>query len=360
MSERRIAVLAVSNSQISDVLVPNVLDWIERHRSISIVAGIDTTRITPARTKIRDGLVRAIRGESPRSSARPAFPRVFRAAGIAVIDARSGRGVNEPSMVQRIADLKVDCILSLGCGQILRPGILEVAPMGFVNYHYSPLPRLGGLHAAFWALLYGDHRTANTFHVITPGIDEGPIVAQEPVEILADDTVAALQNRLVQSAPPLLHRVLEEIARGKLTRRAQDASGRLYRSEKDFRMMGEVCWDLPARVIERIAKLNIELSCRRSDGELLTLKGICASAPPYERRGRPSGEILAISGAGAVVACADAAVTISGIRGRRSLAQKLLNRGGIPSLSVGERLIGRELSEELDGPVIQFLRVQAA
>lgn len=95
---------------------------------------------------------------------------------------------------QVITDLTPDAVVVSSYHRILPDRVLALS--AFVNVHYSPLPRGRGRANVNWAIINGDPETAITVHSMTPGLDEGGILHQEPVPIAPRDTVTDLYDRL--------------------------------------------------------------------------------------------------------------------------------------------------------------------
>jgi phosphoribosylglycinamide formyltransferase-1 len=75
--------------------------------------------------------------------------------------------------------------------------ILDVFKHRILNIHPSLLPSFPGLEAQRQALEYGVHVTGATVHLVTDGLDDGPIVAQRAVPVLAGDSVETLSARIL-------------------------------------------------------------------------------------------------------------------------------------------------------------------
>ncbi len=99
------------------------------------------------------------------------------------------------------------------------PVVLQAYPNRITNIHPSLLPAFGGsgmygmrVHEA--VLDYGAHWTGVTVHLVNEAYDEGPIVAQQPVPVLPDDTPASLQQRVLAVEHDLYPTVIRHFARG--------------------------------------------------------------------------------------------------------------------------------------------------
>jgi phosphoribosylglycinamide formyltransferase-1 len=83
-----------------------------------------------------------------------------------------------------------------------------------VNTHPSLLPSFRGAHAVPDALAFGVKITGCTIHVATVEVDDGPILAQEAVPVLPDDTEDALHERIKTVERRLYPEVLRKISEG--------------------------------------------------------------------------------------------------------------------------------------------------
>jgi formyltetrahydrofolate-dependent phosphoribosylglycinamide formyltransferase len=83
-----------------------------------------------------------------------------------------------------------------------------------INIHPSLLPRHKGLHTHEQALADGSSVHGCTVHFVTPGMDEGPTIAQASVPVLAGDTPESLSGRVLVEEHRLYPRALAMVARG--------------------------------------------------------------------------------------------------------------------------------------------------
>ncbi len=90
----------------------------------------------------------------------------------------------------------VELIAMAGFGTILGPALFEAFPGHVLNTHPALLPSFPGWHGVEDALAYGVKVTGCTVHVATEEVDAGPILAQEAVAVLPDDTAASLHERI--------------------------------------------------------------------------------------------------------------------------------------------------------------------
>jgi phosphoribosylglycinamide formyltransferase 1 len=105
-----------------------------------------------------------------------------------------------------------DLIVSAGFMKILGPEFLSRFPGRVVNTHPALLPAFPGAHAVPEALAYGVRVTGCTVHLVDAGMDTGPILAQEAVEILDGDDEDTLHERIKVTERRLLVDVLAALA----------------------------------------------------------------------------------------------------------------------------------------------------
>jgi formyltetrahydrofolate-dependent phosphoribosylglycinamide formyltransferase len=86
-----------------------------------------------------------------------------------------------------------------------------------INIHPSLLPKHKGLHTHEQALADGSTTHGCTVHFVTPGMDEGPTIAQASVAILPGDTPDSLATRVLVEEHKLYPQALAMVARGKVS-----------------------------------------------------------------------------------------------------------------------------------------------
>ena len=99
-------------------------------------------------------------------------------------------------------------------GQLLPVSLLEALPSGFVNVHFSLLPRWRGAAPVERAVLAGDAETGVCVMQLEAGLDTGPVYASRRVAIGAHETAGELRGRLVEVGTGLLVEQVPGIAAG--------------------------------------------------------------------------------------------------------------------------------------------------
>jgi phosphoribosylglycinamide formyltransferase 1 len=101
-----------------------------------------------------------------------------------------------PAWIDRLRAHDVDTLLLAGFMRILPPTILDAFAGRVLNLHPSLLPAFPGLDAIARAWAHGVRQVGCTVHLVTAGIDDGPILGQAAVEVREDDTLEALTERV--------------------------------------------------------------------------------------------------------------------------------------------------------------------
>jgi phosphoribosylglycinamide formyltransferase-1 len=99
-------------------------------------------------------------------------------------------------VLDALARHQADLIAMAGFGTILSKPIHDAYPDRIVNTHPALLPAFKGWHAVEDALALGVKVTGCTVHLARLEVDDGPILAQEAVPVLPDDTVESLHERI--------------------------------------------------------------------------------------------------------------------------------------------------------------------
>lgn len=108
---------------------------------------------------------------------------------------------------------QVDLVCLAGYMRVVGPGLLKAFPDRILNIHPSLLPAFPGLDAQRQALEHGVRVSGATVHLVTDGLDDGPIVVQAAVPVNPDDTVEQLSARILAEEhriyPEAIARVLD-------------------------------------------------------------------------------------------------------------------------------------------------------
>ena len=159
------------------------------------------------------------RPDAPQGRSRdPVPPPVKLAAeglGLTVVQPR-----RPAEVVDAVGDLDVAVLAAYG---LLIPGSLLDAPEhGFLNIHYSLLPRWRGASPVVRAILAGDDRTGVTLIQMDEGLDTGPIFATSEIAIAPEETTGELTARLATLGGELVAAAVPGVVSGELQAEPQD------------------------------------------------------------------------------------------------------------------------------------------
>src|SRR4051812_3726396 len=130
--------------------------------------------------------------------------------------------VNSTESQARMASLQPDLLVVCDYGEILRPETLATARLGGINLHGSLLPKYRGAAPVQWAILRGEAETGNSIIHMTPGLDAGPLLAQQRVPIDPDEDAAQLEARLAALGAEAVLRVVDALEAGTAKSITQD------------------------------------------------------------------------------------------------------------------------------------------
>ena len=122
--------------------------------------------------------------------------------------------MKSPEAIETFRSLEVDAACVVAYGQILKTEVLEAPRLGCFNLHGSLLPRWRGAAPIQRAIMAGDRRTGVQIMRMSEGLDEGPILLSEVMDIRPDDTAATLSDRMSHVGASLWPRALAAIERG--------------------------------------------------------------------------------------------------------------------------------------------------
>jgi phosphoribosylglycinamide formyltransferase 1 len=111
-----------------------------------------------------------------------------------------GSDFDRLAYTERVVDIlerhRIDLVVMAGWGTILEKPMFDSFEGRVLNTHPALLPSFPGWHAVEDALEFGVKVTGCTVHIATLDVDAGPILAQEAVAVLADDTEESLHERI--------------------------------------------------------------------------------------------------------------------------------------------------------------------
>jgi len=222
-------------------------------------------------------------------------------AGITVYQPQRLR---EEAVVETLTSIDCDYIVVAAYGQILPKAVLEHAPC--INLHASILPQYRGASPIQQSLLGGDKETGVTAMLMEEGLDTGPILAIERIEIGDDEMVESLFDRLTELAAEMTPEVLRAFP--SLTPRAQnDAEASLCK--KITKADGEIDFDDARTVYNKYRAFTPWPAVYLAGGLKLAKMGLAETASHNE-----PGRILAIENDRVKVGCRSGSLWIETVQ----------------------------------------------
>lgn len=207
-------------------------------------------------------------------------------------------------------------------GLILPQAVLDLPRRGCINIHASLLPRWRGAAPIHRAIEAGDAQTGVTIMQVEAGLDSGPMLLAEAIDIDPQDCTGTLHERLADLGARLVVAALARL--DTLTPIIQPDVGVTY-AGKIGKAEARLDWNQPAGILAR--KLR---AFNPFPGAVVTLAGEAVKAwcgEAVAASGRP-GQVLAADAAGIVVACGEGALRLTELQkpgGRRVASADFLH-----------------------------------
>ena len=212
-------------------------------------------------------------------------------AGIEVSQPEKAR---DPDFHEWLVERRADVATVVAYGKILPASLLEVPPLGFVNVHFSLLPKYRGAAPVQRAVMEGAAETGVSIMVLTEGMDEGPVLATESIRVGDDDTAGGVGDRLADIGADLLVRALHGYGDGSLEPVEQDHDSATY-APKISPEDAHIDWDSHSKSIRDLVR-----GCNPVPGAWTALSGrrlkVHRVRPASERASLEPGEAVADGG----------------------------------------------------------------
>jgi phosphoribosylglycinamide formyltransferase-1 len=124
---------------------------------------------------------------------------------------------SERAYVTALQEAQVDLIALAGFMRVLKGEFLRAFEGRIINIHPSLLPSFPGLESWKQALDHGVKVTGCTVHFVDAGVDSGPIIGQQAVPVLDDDTPETLHQRIHAAEHELYPRCVAALGRGEVS-----------------------------------------------------------------------------------------------------------------------------------------------
>src|SRR5258708_16986648 len=155
--------------------------------------------------------------------------------------------LKDAQAAEQIRAVNSDVGIVVAYGKLLPKAVLTLAKYGFLNVHFSLLPKYRGAAPIQWALINGEQETGVTLFWLDEGMDTGPVFLQKKMTIQPDDDADSLRNKLVELGVSMMVEALENIQNGKIVK--EDQKGTPSKAPMLKKEDGQINWSKPADVI---------------------------------------------------------------------------------------------------------------
>ena len=118
------------------------------------------------------------------------------------------------ALLEQIQQWNPDLVVLSGFMKLLPPRVISALSPALINTHPAYLPEFPGAHGVRDALAAGVTETGASVIIVDNGVDSGPIISQERIAVLPDDTEASLHDRIKPVERRLLIEAVLDIANG--------------------------------------------------------------------------------------------------------------------------------------------------
>ena len=244
--------------------------------------------------------------------------------------------IRDPAFLEILKNWKPQIIVVVAYGRILPRTVLDLAPYGCLNVHYSLLPKYRGAAPAAWTIINGDEQAGVTTMQLVEKMDAGPVYLQEAMPVAPDETTASLQAKLTPVGARLMLESIRLLKESFLQAKTQDEKAATLApmlKKED----GLIDWRQPAVQIERRVRgfTPWPSAYTRRQGKLLKIHRARIIAVPDATN---PGEVVRADGQGFWVATGSGILSLEEVQleGKRRLSGVEFTRGA--RVAKGERL----------------------
>ncbi len=161
--------------------------------------------------------------------------------------------LKSPEFQQELSALCADLQIVVAF-RMLPEAVWNMPPLGTFNLHASLLPDYRGAAPINWAIINGEKETGVTTFFLKHEIDTGSIIFQEKVQILADDDLGTVYEKLMKLGAELVVKTVEAISRDQVDPSVQDETKAVHHAPKIFKETGKIDWSKSAESIHNLIR----------------------------------------------------------------------------------------------------------
>jgi methionyl-tRNA formyltransferase len=161
--------------------------------------------------------------------------------------------LKNPEFQQELKDLNADLQIVVAF-RMLPQAVWNMPPLGTFNLHASLLPNYRGAAPINWAIINGEKETGVTTFFLKHEIDTGSIIFQEKVEILPEDDLGIVYEKLMTIGAELVVKTVEAISKNEVNPSVQDESKALHHAPKIFKETCKIDWTQSSESIHNLVR----------------------------------------------------------------------------------------------------------
>lgn len=132
--------------------------------------------------------------------------------------------IDKQEVTTTLQQLEYDVLLSCGFSYIIDAQAIETARTIALNVHPTLLPTYRGYRSGPYIVINGEKQSGVTIHELVTEMDRGDILSQQSFEVTPFDTTKSVFRKAREIEPPLILQVLQDLAKGEISRTPQDES----------------------------------------------------------------------------------------------------------------------------------------
>ena len=146
-----------------------------------------------------------------------------------------------------LLSINPDLVITIAYGKLINEELLQLPKFGWINVHFSKLPRWRGAAPVQWAILSGDKTSGITVFQLDKGMDTGPTYLTQEIDINPTERSDELLDRLSVIGSELAIKTIELISKNTLpTLQSDDGSSLAPKFRKND---GKITWSMPVEQI---------------------------------------------------------------------------------------------------------------
>lgn len=161
--------------------------------------------------------------------------------------------LKNPEFQQELRDLQADLQIVVAF-RMLPEAVWNMPPLGTFNLHASLLPNYRGAAPINWAIINGEKETGVTTFFLKHEIDTGSIIFQEKIQILEEDDLGSVYEKLMNIGAELVVKTVDAISKNEVNPSVQDESKALHHAPKIFKETCKIDWNKSAESVHNLVR----------------------------------------------------------------------------------------------------------